>query len=326
MVFPNALTALVSMPHQHMNLTIITSALVTLLIPLSGLCWLIIYNRYRRQGTILASEPRLLVPWNGFPHVALAFFIYVILPLVWLLLLQRWFELTPDSDFTQLPQVIAWLLAGDSLLKFAAMIMVVTFLRIDLAASLSDLGLQLNKLKKDIRLGLVTFIAVAPVIYFLQFVLKSIYNQFANEEAAHPIEKLLHENGSTSVIFWAIFAAVIAAPIIEEFLFRCILQGWLEKAFYRTRVLVNAELTGDTGGDEVALATPAAPTFMWQPIILSSVTFALLHAGHGPDPIPLFFLAVVLGYLYAKTHRILPSIVVHMALNGLSMLMLLSSE
>lgn len=307
-----------------MNLSTFVSIIATLLIPLCILCWLAICQRFRIRGRLLESEPRSLVPWNGFPHVALAFFIYVVLPLVWLLFVQRWFGLVPDSDLTQLPRVIAWLLAGDSLLKFVAMAMVITFLRIDLSASLADLGFQKDKFTADLRLGLIAFVAVAPLIYFLQFVLKWIYNQFADEEAAHPIEKLVHENGSTDVIFWAIFAAVIAAPIIEEFLFRGILQGWLEKAFYRTRVIVNAELAGETGGEDIAMATPTTPTFLWQPIILSSLTFALLHAGHGPDPIPLFFLAVVLGYLYAKTHRLLPSIVVHMALNGLSMLMLLS--
>ena len=309
-----------------MNLSNLTSALVTLLLPACAFGWLFLYQRYRKEGHLLASEPRTLVPWNGFPHVALAFFIYVILPLVWLILLQRWFEIAPDSDLTQLPSVITWLLAGDSLLKFVAMAMVITFLRVDLTASLSDLGFQANKVKTDLRIGLIAFVSIAPAIYFLQFILKWSYNQFAEEEAAHPIEKLVNENGSSGVIFWAIFAAVIAAPIVEEFLFRGILQGWLEKAFYRTRVLVNAELATETGEKDVTIATPSAPTFLWQPVILSSITFALLHAGHGPDPIPLFFLAVVLGYLYAKTHRLLPSIVVHMALNGLSMLMLLSSE
>ena len=309
-----------------MNLSTFVSIIATLLIPLCILCWLAICQRFRIRGRLLESEPRSLVPWNGFPHVALAFFIYVILPLVWLILLQRWFEIAPDSDLTQLPSVITWLLAGDSLLKFVAMAMVITFLRVDLTASLSDLGFRANKVKTDLCIGLIAFVSIAPAIYFLQFILKWSYNQFAEEEAAHPIEKLVNENGSSGVIFWAIFAAVIAAPIVEEFLFRAILQGWLEKAFYRTRVLVNAELATETGEKDVTIATPSAPTFLWQPVILSSVTFALLHAGHGPDPIPLFFLAVVLGYLYAKTHRLLPSIVVHMALNGLSMLMLLSSE
>ena len=66
------------------------------------------------------------------------------------------------------------------------------------------------------------------------------------------------------------------------------------------------------------------PPPLW-PIFVSSAIFALLHAGHGPDPIPLFVLAVGLGYLYRQTHRVLPCIVVHMLLNGVSMVVLLLS-
>ena len=40
---------------------------------------------------------------------------------------------------------------------------------------------------------------------------------------------------------------------------------------------------------------------------------------YAPDPIPLFFLAIVLGLLYFRTHRIVPSIVVHMLLNASSL-------
>ena len=58
------------------------------------------------------------------------------------------------------------------------------------------------------------------------------------------------------------------------------------------------------------------------PIMISSTFFALLHLGHGFDPIPLWLLAVGLGLIYQRTHRILPCIVLHMAFNafGLSML------
>ena len=40
--------------------------------------------------------------------------------------------------------------------------------------------------------------------------------------------------------------------------------------------------------------------------------------GYAPDPIPLFFLALVLGTLYHRTHRIAPSLVLHMAFNATS--------
>jgi membrane protease YdiL (CAAX protease family) len=42
-----------------------------------------------------------------------------------------------------------------------------------------------------------------------------------------------------------------------------------------------------------------------------------------PDPIPLLLFASVLGFLYFRTHRIVPSIVLHMALNGTTMAMTL---
>ena len=44
-----------------------------------------------------------------------------------------------------------------------------------------------------------------------------------------------------------------------------------------------------------------------------------MHLGTGLDPIPLFFLGAILGYLYNKTHRLLPCIVVHMLFNGFSL-------
>src|SRR4029079_10689753 len=57
----------------------------------------------------------------------------------------------------------------------------------------------------------------------------------------------------------------------------------------------------------------------WLPIAISSAIFALLHYSHGPDWVPLFLLAAGMGYLYQRTHRLLPSLVVHSLLNSFSM-------
>ena len=57
----------------------------------------------------------------------------------------------------------------------------------------------------------------------------------------------------------------------------------------------------------------------WLPVAMSSTIFALLHYSHGPDWIPLLLLAAGMGYLYQRTHRLLPSLVVHSLLNSLSM-------
>ncbi len=57
----------------------------------------------------------------------------------------------------------------------------------------------------------------------------------------------------------------------------------------------------------------------WLPIVLSSLIFALMHYSHGPDWVPLIVLASGMGYLYQRTHRVVPSLVVHALLNSLSM-------
>jgi membrane protease YdiL (CAAX protease family) len=66
--------------------------------------------------------------------------------------------------------------------------------------------------------------------------------------------------------------------------------------------------------------TPVRPR-RW-PIFVSASIFAAMHLGHGYDFVPLFFLALGLGYLYQQTHRVLPCIVVHLLLNAGSLVML----
>ena len=63
--------------------------------------------------------------------------------------------------------------------------------------------------------------------------------------------------------------------------------------------------------------------FGWLPIGIVSLLFGLAHLGYGPEPVPLFFLALMLGYIYYRTHRIVPCIVAHATFNSFSMAMLI---
>ncbi len=74
--------------------------------------------------------------------------------------------------------------------------------------------------------------------------------------------------------------------------------------------------------DAASDSTPTARAACW-PVAVSALIFALLHLSHGPDWVPLFVLALGLGYVYRQTHRILPGIVVHFLLNACSMGMFL---
>ena len=57
-------------------------------------------------------------------------------------------------------------------------------------------------------------------------------------------------------------------------------------------------------------------------ILGTSMLFAVLHASVWPTPIPLFFLALCLGYLAYRTQSIIPGIIVHSLFNSIATLQL----
>lgn len=68
------------------------------------------------------------------------------------------------------------------------------------------------------------------------------------------------------------------------------------------------------------LAAVAVCPLVYLVLVLSSL---LVPKSLAADPIPLFFFAVALGTLYYRTHRIMPPVVLHMALNVASLAMAL---
>ena len=64
----------------------------------------------------------------------------------------------------------------------------------------------------------------------------------------------------------------------------------------------------------LALVAIVPPLLLLQRGLLSAIDrFGVTIA---PDPVPLFFLRVVFGYLYQRTHRIAPSLLLHAAFNA----------
>ena len=55
---------------------------------------------------------------------------------------------------------------------------------------------------------------------------------------------------------------------------------------------------------------------------MSGTAFGLAHLGHGVAPVSLILFGIVLGYLYQRTHRLVPSITAHMLFNSYSMVLL----
>lgn len=220
-------------------------------------------------------------------------------------------------------EVLKELLRWNALISVISFFGVITYLELRPQASIRDVGLNAWKPGYQVALGLGCFVLVAPAVYGVQFVFVKLLDM----PSEHPLIELV-KNDATAFRMSA-FVAVVMAPISEELLFRGLLQGWLERLSL-FEADVDSMLLGTRQTDEEDdLAFQARKggkhPVAWMPIMISSTVFAIMHYSHGPDPIALFFLAIALGYVYQRTHCLLPCIIVHMCLNGTTMLMLWAS-
>jgi membrane protease YdiL (CAAX protease family) len=304
----------------------------------------------------LGLSPRLpLVPWTPRPPVPwglIDLVAIVVLQLIAGTLLHE-FKLLPDGKIEDLtlPQkqtVIAWNVGLSLLLAVVSVLLMMIRAR----ATSHDLGWSWANIADDIRLGFIGFVMLAPPVYALQGVLVSLW-----KESKHPIVEMLKAAPDAGFFGVLVVSAAIIAPVFEELMFRVLLQGFLEKVcsfsgpihelFLGAPTPHTNRPTNDPVDSLVNHLQPdtnryASPQFAapstehlptapadqqpelhgqaaWLPIAISSMIFALLHYSHGPDWIPLLFLAAGMGHLYQRTHRLLPSLIVHSLLNSLSM-------
>ena len=240
------------------------------------------------------------------------------------------FAVEKGTEVTELePSVQTALIATGAIATLVALAAALLWFLCRYGSPLRALGFAREFVVTDLTLGGIAFLAVAPVVYLIQFVLA----QWIKE--THPLIELLKENPNPLLFLAIAFTAVIVAPVAEEYLFRFLLQGWLERVARRGRVdeysllgglepvdfdPIESEENPVSGVLEVTEKTDRSPDPMW-PIALSAALFALAHYSHGPAPIPLFVFAIVLGYLYRRTGRILPCIVLHLLLNWCSLVL-----
>lgn len=166
----------------------------------------------------------------------------------------------------------------------------------------------------DVRLGLLgSFLILPPVLW-----LATLLQNFVEYE--HKVFDLIESNPVPSV-FWAMALSVVAVtPIVEEFMFRMLLQGGCDRVVRRSPGASGREsLAQDdlTAPDQISANEIAG--WSWWPVVISSLAFSMLHLGQGAAPIALFFFALAVGYLYRQTGRLWPCIIVHLVLNGISL-------
>lgn len=154
-------------------------------------------------------------------------------------------------------------------------------------------------LLSDFVFGALCWFLIFPVItflgHFLDILVKALFGLEYYEQVAVRFLKMAQAYPPLLIV--VIISIVIIAPLVEEFLFRGILQTWLKKHL----------------GPKAAIG-------------LASLAFALFHfspsqkMGNIPLVTSLFAFAAFLGFLYEKRRSLLAPIGLHLAFNLMSSL------
>jgi membrane protease YdiL (CAAX protease family) len=147
----------------------------------------------------------------------------------------------------------------------------------------------------DITAG-VTALPVALALVMttnIVVILAGTLASFPAPELGHDLLRVIRDSDSAIASVGLILAAVVFAPVLEEFMFRGLLQ---------------ASLAHVLGGQR-----------RWTAVLLTSTVFALVHASAVWQVLPgLFVLSVILGWLYERRGSIWASVVLHGLFNAIN--------
>lgn len=306
--------------------TLVTLVFLTLVLA-SVYFWVqLAVGRVACLAPVRRGEPQAMAPWSLI-DLAIVFVCLtgsLMVAQTWAL---RGIEVGLDFDVTKLaPDTrvrLVWsMAAGTWVGTLLGLGWIVRRYRVGAARLTGDLG----RWREDLKIAGVAFVMLAPPVLVLQLVLTRLF------PSEHPLIELVLQNPEPRFLWASGVSAVIVAPLMEEFQFRVLLQGWLQTVARRD---VPSErwifglvppATSSEGAESPSRTRDADEDRVparW-PMFVSALLFAAAHWSHGPDPIPLFFFALGLGWIYRGTGRVLPGILVHFLLNFWTLFVLLA--
>jgi len=167
-------------------------------------------------------------------------------------------------------------------------------IRVRYGLPVTSLGFTVHNWKRDVKIGIKHYLIVLPVIILAGFVVDFVLRIFGIvPEQQDIINKILNED-SLGVLAFMLFFGMLAAPVVEEILFRGFLQSAARTAFGKLKA-----------------------------ILISGFLFALIHL-NGHVFLQIFILGLLLAYLFEKTESLIAPITVHICHNTATLAFLIS--
>ena len=192
-------------------------------------CWIVAAGRLRNGLPLVGWERRSAVPWNLI-DVLCAIFLQLVAIVggaaVFAATSGMSFEAMEEGTELSVSQQIVMMMFVE-LAMVLAVVLSVGHLIFRARAKPKDMGLSTSRLSHDVAIGVVAFLMLTMPVLLLQAGLGILFP----DAGQHPFVELLREQANNYTIGLIFVVAVLLAPVIEEFLFRVVIQGWLER-FY----------------------------------------------------------------------------------------------
>jgi membrane protease YdiL (CAAX protease family) len=158
----------------------------------------------------------------------------------------------------------------------------------------NGMGLNLRHWRYDALRAAVAYLAALPVIYGLLWVGEQMYFLPRND---HPLLDWARSDIGAGWKSLIVLSAAAGAPLAEELFFRGLVQSAARRYLRRP----------------------------WAAVGVTAAIFAAVHWGDQPRAVPaLFMLGITLGYVYERSGRLLPAILLHAIFNGVNLAVALS--
>jgi membrane protease YdiL (CAAX protease family) len=197
---------------------------------------------------------------------------------------------------------------------------VIIFLaRTHFARRLKGFGLNVKTIHKDFFAAFVNLLTIWPLMMAAIILTISLGKRIYGQEyqiQQHQELELIMEHSQLPLRILIAVVAIVIAPVLEEMLFRGLVQTMIRS--YLVARCPSLVARG-TGHEKRATDINGA----WLAILISSGLFAIVHANPGHWP-ALFVLAVCLGYSYEKSGSLFRPIFIHSLFNAASIIAVLN--
>ena len=198
-------------------------------------------------------------------------------------------------------------------------------LQLTSGATLADLGIDLSDWKRQVGWGVWSAMIIIPAVIAIQSLAVRVW-----PSQKHPVELMVMEQFTPRVALLALLSTVLLAPILEEMLFRGVIQRWLCRLFREDRChpcrrkpsrWTPGNRRWSRGMEEPELRTPLAPGQVPDglvedagripgfsagsnlAIVVTSVLFAAMHLPQWPAPLAILLLSMGLGSLLSADRQ-----------------------